>query len=541
VGRAATYNLADLFESVVDAVGERVAVVDGGRRLTYTELDGRANRLAHHLEANGVGSGDHVGLHLRNGTEYLEAMLAAFKLRAVPVNINYRYVARELEHLYASMSLIALVVHRGFAADAAAAARQVSGLDHVVVVDDGSDVEAPEGWRAYEEVLASASSGRGFASRSPNDHYIACTGGTTGLPKGVVWRHEDIFFAALGGGDATRMVGPIASPGELVERISEQPLVIVVTPPLMHVSAHWTALGALLGGGRVVLTGGGSFDPAGCWELVVAEGANVIVVVGNAMAGPLVDHYVEHPVDASRLFAIGSGGAVLSPAVKRRIGAALPNVLVLDGFGSTETGVAGTAAGVADAGAGGAAFGVDDTTAVLDDDLRPVPRGSQVVGRLARRGRIPLGYYGDPEKSAATFVEVDGTRWSLPGDMATVDADGRVHLLGRGSASINTGGEKVFPEEVESAVMALDGVADVLVVGVPDDRWGERVVAVVQWRPGGEVALEALQAQVRRDLAGYKVPRQVVAVEAVHRAPNAKPDYAWARAQAVAAGPPADP
>jgi acyl-CoA synthetase (AMP-forming)/AMP-acid ligase II len=530
----ASFNLSELFEQVVDVARDRIALVSGERRLTYGELDERANRLAHHLAARGVGPGDHIGLHLVNGPEYLEGMLAAFKLRAVPVNINYRYVARELEHLYRTMALVVLVVHRRFATEAAGGAKDLSGLRDVLVVDDDSGADVPEGWEAYEPAIAAASPARDFTGRSSDDVYCACTGGTTGLPKGVMWRHEDIFFASMGGGDPTQFEGPIARPEQLRGRVPEQGLHMLVTPPLMHVSAHWAAFQALLGGGKVVLLPPGSFDPAEAWRLIEEERAHIAVIVGNAMAGPLVDRYVEHPVDASSLMAIGSGGAVLSPAVKRRMREVLPNVLVLDGFGSTETGVAGTdASGAADGRATGAVFTMDANTAVLDDDLRPIEPGSDRIGKLARRGHIPLGYYNDPEKTAETFVEVEGVRWVLPGDLASVEADGSVRLHGRGSASINTGGEKVFPEEVESALMAHEAVQDVLVVGVPDDRWGERVVAVVQPRAACDVSFEALQAHAREHLAGYKVPRAVVVVDAVVRAPNGKPDYAWARERAI--------
>jgi acyl-CoA synthetase (AMP-forming)/AMP-acid ligase II len=514
----ATFNLSELFEQVVDVAHDRTALVSGDRRLSYDELDERANRLAHHLAANGVGAGDHIGLHLMNGPEYIEGMLAAFKLRAVPVNINYRYVARELEHLYGMMDLVGLVVHRRFASDAAGGARGLDDLRVVLVVDDDSGADVPEEWSSYEPALEAASPARDFTGRTSDDVYCACTGGTTGMPKGVMWRHEDIFFASMGGGDPTQFEGPIERPEQLAARIPEQGLHMLVTPPLMHVSAHWASFQALLGGGKVVLLPAGSFDPAAAWRLIEQEGAHIAVIVGNAMAAPLIDSYVEEPVDASSLMAFGSGGAVLSPAVKRRMREALPNVLVMDGFGSTETGVA---------------FAMDANTAVLDDDLRPIAAGSDRIGRLARRGHIPLGYYNDPEKTAETFVEVDGVRWVLPGDLASVEADGAIRLHGRGSASINTGGEKVFPEEVESALMAHETVHDVLVVGVPDDRWGERVVAVVQPRAGREVSFDVLQAHAREHLAGYKVPRAVVVVDAVVRAPNGKPDYAWAREQAA--------
>ena len=528
-----TYNLAELFESVADAVPDRLAMATPDRRLTYGELDERATRLAQHLRAAGVNAGDHVGLHLQNGSEYIEGMLAAFKLRAVPVNINYRYVERELEHLYTSLDLVALVVHRRFASIAAGVAPRVASLRHVIVVDDDSDAASPAEWVGYEAALAGASPDRQFDGRGDHDVYCACTGGTTGMPKGVLWRHEDIFFASMGGGDPTLLLGPIKSPAELVERLPENGLVGLVTPPFMHVSAHWAAFNLLYGGGRIVIPQPGSLDPADVWRLVAEEGINLLVLVGDAMARPLLDHLAAHPSDTSSLFVIASGGAILSPSTKQWINELLPNVIVVDGFGSTETGVTGSGSGGDTAGAG-TTFRMDDTTAVLDDDLQPVEPGSGQVGRLARRGRIPLGYYNDSEKTAATFIEKDGVRWVLPGDMASVADDGTIVMHGRGSVSINTGGEKVFPEEVESAIVGHPAVRDVLVVGVPDERWGQRVAAVVALKEGASLTLEDLQAYCRDEVAGYKVPRQLTVVPSVVRSPSGKADYGWAKEAAMA-------
>jgi acyl-CoA synthetase (AMP-forming)/AMP-acid ligase II len=525
-----SFNLSELFESVVDAVGDRLAIASPGRRLSYAELDERANRLAHHLAANGVGAGDHVGLQLLNGTEYLEGMLAAFKLRAVPININHRYVERELEHLFDDADLVALIVHGTFTERVAKVAPSIGTLRHVVVVDDGSPVATGLDAVDYEAALAGASPARDFQDRSGDDRYIAYTGGTTGMPKGVVWRHEDLFFAALGSGDPTLDKGPISDPAELPGRLPDFPMTQLCAPPLMHVSAHWGAFNTFYGGGKVVLLGPGRLDGHEVWRTVAGEGVNILTVVGDAMARPVLDALAVDPShDTSLLFAVASGGAILSPATKAQIAELLPNALVIDAFGSSETGLAGSRASGADDTAGVARFLVDERTQVLDDDLRPVAPGSGVVGRLARRGHVPLGYHKDETKTGAAFVTIGGERWVLPGDMATVDADGTVVLLGRGSGSINTGGEKVFPEEVEGVLKGHPAVFDVLVVGAPDERWGETVVAVASLRPHHELSLDDLVAHGRDGLAGYKLPRRLVVVDEVPRATNGKPDYARAR------------
>jgi acyl-CoA synthetase (AMP-forming)/AMP-acid ligase II len=351
------------------------------------------------------------------------------------------------------------------------------------------------------------------------------------MPKGVVWRHEDIFFASMGGGDPFQMGNFITEPKQLAERIPETGMVSLPTPPFMHVSAHWMAFVSLFGGGTMVIPPGGRFEPAAIWDLVAAEKVNMLVLVGDAMARPLLDRYEEGGVDGSSLFVIGSGGAIMSPSTKQRIAQLLPNVILVDGYGASETGVVGTRAGSDD---GGPRFTVNDQTAVLAEDGTPIPPGSEQVGRLARRGFIPVGYYNDPEKTAATFLTVGGVRWVLPGDMARVDTDGTVILLGRGSVSINTGGEKVFPEEVESVLKALPSVADAVVVGVPDERWGERVVAVLQAAPGGPPTLEEVQTHCRGKLAGYKVPRAITLVDSMVRSPAGKADYRWAKSVAAA-------
>jgi acyl-CoA synthetase (AMP-forming)/AMP-acid ligase II len=536
-----SYNLSELFEQVVARVPNAEALVTSDKRLTYSQLNERANRLANALRDLGIGESDKVGLHLQNGSEYLEGMLAAFKLRAIPVNINYRYVERELEHLYSLTDLKALVVHRQYAPLVAAIRPNVATLQSVIVVDDGSGVEPGEDTLFYEPVLEAASASNDFPGRSGDDLYISCTGGTTGMPKGVVWRQEDIFFATMGGGDPTTLLGPISLPEELTERVLDPGIAAIVTPPLMHVSAHWGAFQMMFGGGKVVLPPVGSFSAATVWKLVEEEQANLITLVGDAMVRPMLDAYAQAakdgtPFDGSSLLVLASGGALVSGATKTLAKELLPNVVVVDGFGSTETGVTGMSTGAGPAGRAGTGFTMDERMAVLDDNLEPVEPGSEVVGRLARRGRIPIGYYKDPEKTAATFVEKDGVRWVLPGDLASVEADGEVILHGRGSTSINTGGEKVFPEEVESALIEHAAIADILVVGMPDERWGNRVVAVAALREDQQLCLDEVKTFARNRLAGYKVPRELVIVDSIQRNPNGKADYGWAREQAEAAG-----
>lgn len=528
----AGFNLADLFERVADAVGDREVVVTTQRRLTFAQLEERANRLANALRALGVRAGQHVGLQLVNGSEYLEGMLAAFKLSAVPVNVNFRYVQAELRHLYSDADLVALVTHRQFAAAAAAAAAGVPTVAHLVVVDDDTNAPVPPDVLDYEALLAGASAERpDGTARSGDDRYIAYTGGTTGLPKGVLWRQEDIFFAAMGGGDPFQGGNFITAPEQVVERIPEVGGTILATPPLMHVSAQWGVFHSVFAGGRVVFPPPGPFDARAVWRLVSDEKVNILTIVGDAMARPLADALAEgrDTYDISSLIVIGSGGAVLSAQAKARLAELAPAVMLVDGFGSSETGVVGSrlhAGGDEDS---AVRFTVNAQTQVLDADGRPVEPGSGRVGRLARRGHVPLGYHKDEAKTKATFLEVDGQRWVLPGDHATVAADGTVVFLGRGSTCINSGGEKVYPEEVETALTASPDVADAVVVGVPDERWGERVVAVVQPVRGAMITLDGLREQVRDRLAGYKAPRDLVVVDRVERTPAGKADYAWAR------------
>ena len=530
------YNIADLFECVADAIPNKPALVSGTQRLTFAELDARANRLANALTERGVRAGDHVGLYLYNGAEFLEAMLAAFKIRAVPININYRYVEEELAYLFSNADLVALLVQRELVPRALAVRERVPTLRTIIAVEDEARSAAETDVLSYEPVLAAASAERRFGPRSGRDHYIIYTGGTTGMPRGVVWQHEDVLFAGLQGANAGGP--PIERPEEVGELVAakEEPLTFMPAAPFIHGAAQWAALIGLFGGGKVVLQPGRSFDAARVCALVESEKVNTITLVGDAMARPLVEA-LRAPgasYDMSSLIVIASAGAVLSDVVKDALQELLPNVMVLNNFGATETGHQGMG-GFGEASGGKPRFAMDESNTVLGEDNKPITPGSGVVGKLARRGHLPLGYYKDPVKTAATFVTIDGERWVIPGDLATIEEDGRITVFGRGAVCINTGGEKVFPEEVESALKAHPGILDAVVVGVPDDKWGQRVAAVVQARPGADVTLASIEAHCRTFIAGYKIPRQIALVDQMVRHPSGKPDYRWA-AEAARAG-----
>lgn len=543
------FNIADLFESVVDAIPERAALVSGERRLSFAELDRRANRLAHFLAARGIGPGSHIGLHLYNGSEYVEGFLAACKLRAGSINLNYRYVAGELRYLCENAELALVISQRELGAVAAEAVAGVDGLHTLLLVDDGSDaawpVLAPRpgdsvGVRclAYEDCLAAGSDQRGFAPRSGDDHYILYTGGTTGMPRGVVWRHEDVFFGGLQGGNPGGE--PIAAPEELADiaRDPDNAMNILPTPPFIHGAGIWSALISMFTGGKVVLQPGRSFDARRVCELIAAEQVSTVTLIGDAMARPIADVLAApgKGFDMSSLVVIASAGAVLSPAVQAELQRMLPDCMILNNFGSSETGHQGAAFPGSESGQDGRpSFAMGEGNTVLDDDLRPIEPGSGKIGRVARTGHIPLGYYKDPDKTRERFVEVDGVRWVLPGDYATIEEDGRITVFGRGANCINTGGEKVYPEEVEEVLKAHPDIFDALVVGLDDAHWMQRVVAVVAPRPGKPLTLEQVQAHCHQHIAGYKVPRQLVVVEQIERLPTGKPDYPWARKTAESA------
>ncbi|MFE4503630.1 acyl-CoA synthetase [Rhodococcus sp. NPDC056743] len=511
-----TLNVADLFEAVADAIPDRTPLILEEKRLTYRELELRSNRLAHHLQSVGVEPGQHVGIHMRNCVEYVEALLACMKIRAVPINVNFRYTDVELAYVYTNSKMVALLVEDEFAEIALGVVPQCAEIDHVLIVGD-----------EYETALAAASDVRDFETRSDDDHFIIYTGGTTGMPKGVVWRHEDFFFAALSGANLSGP--PRRSLEEVVDAAiaNTNPTVLLLIPPLMHGAAIYSLLTAFLMGAPRVLTR--SFDPADVLRLVEAEKITGITVVGDAIARPIADAIVaaDGKYDISSLKLIGSGGALFSPNLKEELKSRIPGLVIKDAFGASESGNDGVVEFSED---GTKRIRSNPNMILVDEEFRRIEPGSDTVGYIARAGHVPIAYFDDPEKSAATFPVVDGVRMAVLGDMGTMEADGTIVLLGRGSMCINSGGEKVYPEEVEQALKTHPAVLDALVAGAPDAKFGEKVAAVVQIRPGfGDVEPGALSEHCRIHVAGYKIPRSIVLVPEILRSPSGKADYRWAK------------
>ena len=528
--RAVEFNLANLFEAAVDAYPEREYLVANGERRTYAEMEARANQLAHFLQGRGIGPGDHVGIYAYNSVEWVEAAWAVFKLRAIWININYRYVHDELRYLLTNADLKAIVHQREFSPLVAALLPELPELRHVVVVEDGSAVEPTPGAIEYEEALFRQSDQRDFEPRSGDDLYILYTGGTTGMPKGVVWRHEDVFYA-LGGGTDPVTNTRVTDPAVMVAKGAGGAMTHLPVAPLMHGATQWCVMGQSFVGSKIVLMA--KFDPHEVWRLVDEEKVNSVMITGDAMGKPLVESLDDPGTnhDLSSLIAVVSSAALFSAPVKDDFFDHLPNILITDAVGSSEGGNNGMTVVTKGNTAmkSGPTVHLLGETVVFDEGLELVEPGSGVIGKIARSGDIPQGYYNDPKKTAEVFIEVQGTRYVMPGDFATVEADGSITLLGRGSIVINSGGEKIFPEEVESAVRSHPDVMDAIVCGAPDERWGQTVAAIVQPRVGHEApTLESLQEYCRASIAGYKLPRRLHVVEEIERAPSGKPDYRWA-------------
>jgi acyl-CoA synthetase (AMP-forming)/AMP-acid ligase II len=539
------FNLALVFDTLAETLGDTPCVVWGSGRLSYRGVRERSWRLASYLQRRGLGSvsdrtrlaghqsgQDHVALALYNSNHYLEGMLGAFRARLAPFNVNYRYVGEELRYLLNDGRPRAVIYHASLAPVLGEVLGQIPPVEVLLQVEDESGNELLEGAVDYEAALAEGDPGGPPVDPSPDDLYILYTGGTTGMPKGVLWRQHDIFMAAMGG----RSIGSwttVASYAEVAERARQgRHLRLLLLPPLMHGAAQWAAFMMMCDGSTIVFPPDTRrLDPGEVWRTVEKEGANTISVVGDAMLRPLIEELDAGHYDTSTLFGVGNGGAPLTPTVRSMLHARLPDVVISDAAGSSETG-AQMYDLPSDEGAaprfrpGPGAVVVSET---MDEVL---PQGHEGLGWLAQRGAVPLGYLGDPEKTARTFPVIAGVRYAVPGDRARHLADGMIELLGRDSVTINSGGEKIFAEEVERAIASHPAVADVVVTGRPSPRWGQEVVAVVQLRQGAEASPEEIVAQAGHSIARYKLPKEVVFVPLVQRSPSGKADYRWAKEQA---------
>ncbi|KQW52996.1 acyl-CoA synthetase [Nocardioides sp. Root1257] len=537
------HNIADLFEHAVDAAPDNAALKFGDRVVTYAELEADANRLAHYLSAQGVGPGDHVAIYAKNSIEHVVAMLAIVKIRAVMINVNYRYVEGELNYLFENADVVAVIHERSYAPLVAAIWDNHEKLKVAVVVDDSLDPSDASDFSSYggvhyDDAIAGQSAERDFGERSGDDIHIIYTGGTTGFPKGVMWRQED-WWRVLGGGTdfyTGDLLEEFSQSGQATDpRMATFPL-----SPLMHGGAQSGLLMHLFAGHLTILEA--KFDPVRTWEIIEADKIQLIFMTGDAMARPLIEAYEAKaesgtPYDASNLFAISSSAAIFSPPVKARWMAAFPNSVFTDSVGATETGFQGM--GMADANnisTDGPVVGLAASGVVLDENNQLLDPDTDIgkVGRLGRGGSVPLGYYKDEAKSAATFLVIDGERYSVPGDFARIEEGHRVTLLGRGSNCVNTGGEKVYPEEVEMAIKGHPAVYDVLVVGIPDEKYGQAVAAVVELREGESLELEELRSYLRAHLSGYKLPRTLTLVDQVPRNAAGKAQYPAAKELALA-------
>ncbi|KIA60586.1 acyl-CoA synthetase [Nocardia vulneris] len=533
-----SYNIADLVEHAIDLMPDRVALADDSREVTYAQLEERANKLAHYLLEHGVQPGDKVGIYSRNTIEAVEAMVAVFKARAVMVNVNFRYVENELQYIFDNSDMVALIHERRYSDRVAGVLPKTPLLKTVIVVDDdttGSTVTAADSVE-YEAALAAASGERDFGERSGDDIFMLYTGGTTGLPKGVMWRHED-WWRVLGGGINFLSGEYVQDEWHQSKQGAGNPqMVRFPIPPMIHGGSQTATFHSLFDGGKAVMIP--EFTGHGVWQHIDRHKINLIFITGDAMARPMVDALLEGnpetgaPYDLSTLYVIASSAALFSPTLKDKFLELLPNRMITDSIGSSETGFGGLSVIAKGANhTGGPRVKIDAATEVLDEDGNPVVPGSGQVGLIARKGHIPVGYYKDEAKTAATFKEFNGIRYSIPGDYARVEEDGTVTMLGRGSVSINSGGEKIYPEEVEGALKCHPEVFDALVVGVEDERWGQRVAAVVQCRGDKRPTLEELRPVLTQEIAPYKLPRSLWFVDQIKRNPAGKPDYRWAKAQ----------
>ena len=544
---ATQFTVPTVAKAVAAAIGDRDLLIQGEQHYSYAQTLERSNRLAAYLHSRGLGchtersalaghevGQDLLGLYAYNGNEFVEALLGTFQARVAPFNVNFRYVKSELHYLLADSRASALVYHAAFAPRVAEVLPDLPQLRVLIQIADDSGHELLYGAVDYETIVASSSAVPPPVQHSPDDLYVLYTGGTTGMPKGVLWRQHDIFMTSFGG--RSLYTGqPAGSLDEIVAAAAAAPgAKLMVLPPLIHGAAQWTVMTALTTGQSVVFPSVvDHLDAEDVVRTIERERVSVVTVVGDAMARPLLAAIEKGIADVSSLAVVANGGALLTPFVKQRLIEALPNAVVADGVGSSETGAQMHHLSTSGAVSTGT-FNAGPDTFVAADDLGSILQpGHDGIGWLAQRGYVPLGYKGDAAKTASTFPVIDGMRYAVPGDRARHRTDGSIELLGRDSVTINSGGEKIFVEEVETAIASHPAVADVVVAGRPSERWGQEVVAVVALAEGARADADDLVAHAAQSLARYKLPKAVVFRPVIERSPSGKADYRWAREQAV--------
>jgi len=532
------FNAADIFEGVVDRVPDREAIVHGSTRLTYKELDARSNKAANALKKLGIKKGSHIGIYAFNCVEWLEIMLGAYKLCAIPININYRYVEEELKYLIDNADMEAIFYHKQFSNKLENIKSHLPLLkDFICIEDNSGEDDVIDKSFNFEDLIANEDESRLDVDRSGDDKYILYTGGTTGMPKGVVWRMEDVLMT-LGGGIDAVTGEKYPTPEAFADKCLQDQTIALALAPFMHGGAQWQSFNSFFFFFLLIINDQVSFDADYVWEVVAKEKVMNLTIMGDAMGRPLCDalpRAIEKGLDLSSLFVLSSTASVFSASIKDTILEYLPNLFLIDAVGSSETGATGvnihTKDGKLKDSGGGPKFTKPNFSEILNLDTKEVipPSDTETIGYLARKGHVPVAYYKDEEKSKKTFIEVGGVRYSIPGDMAKYEEDGQMTLLGRGSVSINSGGEKIFPEEVEMALKAHPNIFDCLVVGVKDDRWGQKVVAVIQRRENDELSLDDIKDVASKYIASYKMPKEIVFSELIERAPSGKPNYQWAQ------------
>jgi 3-oxocholest-4-en-26-oate---CoA ligase len=543
---ATQFTVPDVVAAVAAAIPDRELIIQGERRYSYAHIVERSNRLAAYLHSRGLGchtersdlagheaGQDLIGLYAYNGNEFVEALLGAFAARVAPFNVNFRYVKAELQYLLADSGATALIYHAAFAPRVAEVVPDLPQLRVLIQIADDSGNALLDGAVDYETIIGSDSPEPAL-QHSPDDLYVLYTGGTTGMPKGVLWRQHDIFMTSFGGRNL--MTGePTGSLEEIVTQLGPGPGVkLMILPPLIHGAAQWSVMTAITTGQTVVFPSVvDHLDADDVVRTIEREKVMTVTVVGDAVARPLVAAIEKGVADVSSLLVVANGGALLTPYVKQRLIEVLPNAIIIDGVGSSETGAQMHHMSTSGAVSTGT-FNAGPDTFVAAEDLGSILEpGHDGMGWLAQRGYVPLGYKGDAAKTAATFPVIDGVRYAVPGDRARHRADGRVELLGRDSVTINSGGEKIFVEEVETAIASHPAVIDVVVTGRPSERWGQEVVAVVALAEQAHADAAELVGHAAKTLARYKLPKAVIFRATIERSPAGKADYRWAREQAI--------